>query len=343
MKTGNTMQRFDIDRWREKLIGQAAVAAIPVMTHSGIEQTGHTVREAVCDGRVHYEAIRALCTRYPAAAATMIMDLTVEAEAFGARILFPENEVPSVTDRLLTDAAGIAALRVPTLDAGRVGEYLDAARRAAGGIDDRPVFGGCIGPFSLAGRLYGLSEFMMLIYLDQSAAVGLLEKCTEFIASYCGALRDTGIAGVLLAEPAAGLLSGDDCLAFSSRYVARIVAQVQDRGFAVVLHNCGNTGHCTGAMTATGAWGYHFGNRIDLPKAAAECPADSLVMGNLDPVGVFQQASPEEVREAARQLLERMAGFPNFVISSGCDTPPGVPEANIDAFYRAVDDFNRDR
>lgn len=49
MKTGNTMQRFDIDRWREKLIGQAAVAAIPVMTHPGIEQTGHTVREAVCD------------------------------------------------------------------------------------------------------------------------------------------------------------------------------------------------------------------------------------------------------------------------------------------------------
>ena len=108
------------------------------MTHPGIEQTGHTVREAVCDGRVHYEAIRALCTRYPAAAATMIMDLTVEAEAFGARILFPENEVPSVTGRLLTDAAEIAALRVPTLDAGRVGEYLGAARRAAGGSPTAP-------------------------------------------------------------------------------------------------------------------------------------------------------------------------------------------------------------
>lgn len=28
------------------------------------------------------------------------------------------------------------------------------------------------------------------------------------------------------------------------------------------------------------------------------------------------------------------------VISSGCNTPPNVPFANIDAFYKAVNDFN---
>lgn len=95
MKTGNTMQRFDIDRWREKLIGQAAVAAIPVMTHPGIEQTGHTVREAVCDGRVHYEAIRALCTRYPAAAATMIMTLRSRPRLSAPGFSFPRTRSPA--------------------------------------------------------------------------------------------------------------------------------------------------------------------------------------------------------------------------------------------------------
>lgn len=332
-----------MNQWKERLIGQSTVAALPVMTHPGIEWTGHTVREAVCNGQVHYEAIRELCTRYPAAAATMIMDLTVEAEAFGAEIVFPEDEVPSVVNRMLTDAAQIAELKIPTLEAGRVGEYLDAARRAAAGVEDRPVLGGCIGPFSLAGRLYGLSEFMMLIYLDPEAAGALLEKCTAFITTYCEALCQTGIAGVLLAEPAAGLLSNDDCLTWSSRYVQRIVERVQSPEFVVVLHNCGNTGHCTAAMVATGAWGYHFGNRIDMLQAAADCPSDTLVMGNLDPVEVFRRSSPDAVYSATRELLERMSGYPNFVISSGCDTPPGVPDANIDAFYRAVDDYNMGR
>lgn len=35
----------------------------------------------------------------------IIMDLTVEAEAFGAEIVFPEDEVPSVSGRLLRDEA----------------------------------------------------------------------------------------------------------------------------------------------------------------------------------------------------------------------------------------------
>ena len=49
---------------------------------------------AVTDGQVHYNAIKALSEKYPTAAATVIMDLTVEAEAFGAEIVFPENEFP---------------------------------------------------------------------------------------------------------------------------------------------------------------------------------------------------------------------------------------------------------
>ena len=337
------MQRINMNQWKEHLIEQSTVVALPVMTHPGIEWTGHTVCEAVCNGQIHYEAIRELCMRYPAAAATMIMDLTVEAEAFGAEIVFPENEVPSVVNRLLTNAEQITELEIPTLDTGRISEYLDAAHRAAAGVKDRPVLGGCIGPFSLAGRLYGLSEFMMLIYLDSEAAGALLEKCTMFITSYCEALCQTGIAGVLLAEPAAGLLSNDDCMTWSSQYVQRIVKRVQCPEFAVVLHNCGNAGHCTAAMVATRAWGYHFGNRIDMLQAAAGCPSDALIMGNIDPVEIFRRSSADIVYSTTRELIERMSDYPNFIISSGCDTPPGVPVTNIDAFYRAVDDYNTSR
>ena len=59
--------------------------ALPIMTHPGIEYIGKTVREAVTDGEVHFAATKALAERFPSAASTVIMDLTVEAEATVSR------------------------------------------------------------------------------------------------------------------------------------------------------------------------------------------------------------------------------------------------------------------
>ncbi len=247
------MGKLNMKEWISQTIQRKETIAIPIMTHPGIEFIGKTVHDAVTNGQVHYEAIKALCDKYPAAAATVIMDLTVEAEAFGAEIIFPKNEVPSVSGRLLADEAAIEKLEVPALNKGRIPEYLKANMLTARNVTDRPVFAGCIGPYSLAGRLYDMSEIMMLIYINPDAANTLLRKCSDFITRYCMALKATGVNGVIMAEPAAGLLSNEDCLQYSSLFVKEIIEKVQDEHFAVVLHNCGNTGNCTQAMVYTGA------------------------------------------------------------------------------------------
>ena len=93
-------------------------------------------------------------------------------------------------------------------------------------------------------------------------------------------------------------------------------------------------------MIVTGAAGYHFGNTINMVETLKKCPSDVLVMGNIDPVGIFKMASADELYDTSLQLLEDTAAYPNFILSSGCDTPPGVPFANIDMFYKALNDFN---
>lgn len=328
-------------QWIETLVGQKTRTAIPIMTHPGIELIGKRVIDAVTDGETHFRAIEALARRWPrAAASTTIMDLTVEAEAFGAGLQTSPDEIPSVAGRLVADRAAVEALRIPSLDEKRIPHYLKADELAARRLDV-PVLAGCIGPFSLAGRLYDMTEIMMAIYIEPDTIRLLLEKCTEFLLHYCRAIKQTGVAGVIMAEPAAGLLSDEDCRSYSSDYIRRIVEAVQEPTFAVILHNCGNTGHCTRAMVATGAAGYHFGNRADMVEALRACPAEVPVMGNIDPVGIFKQGTPEQVYAETETLLRRTAAFPNFVLSTGCDIPPHIPVENIEAFYRALDDFNR--
>ena len=54
----------------------------------------------------------------------------------------------------------------------------------------------------------------------------------------------------------------------------------------------------------------------------------------------MKDGSPEQVRAAVGDLLERTRDFPNFVLSTGCDVPPQTPLANIDAFFGALREWN---
>jgi len=327
-------------QWITDMINRPGRIAIPIMTHPGIEMIGKTVQDAVTNGNIHAEAIIALNDRYPSAASTVIMDLTVEAEAFGCDINFVEDRMPDVGRRLLSSFEEVQQLSVPSLSAGRIPQYLLANQLAVAAIRDKPVLGGCIGPYSLAGRLFDMTEIMIAIYIEPDTINLLLEKCTQFLIEYCRALKTSGVNGVVMAEPAAGLLSDDDCRQYSSLYVKQIVDALQDDNFSVILHNCGNRGHCTQAMLYTGAHGYHFGNVMKMKDALETCPSDVLVLGNLDPVGVFKMSTPEQVKQSTKNLLEQTAEYRNFVLSSGCDVPPHTPLENVEAFYEALAEFN---
>jgi len=325
--------------WANSIIADKNCQAIPILTHPGIEYIGHTVKEAVTNAEVHAKAVLALAERFQSSASSMIMDLTVEAEAFGSSVAFTENDVPNVVGRLVSSREEVDALEIPTLDKGRIPVFLEANRILAAN-SKKPVISGCIGPFSLAGRLYDMTEIMLGMFLEPETIHALLQKCTDFIITYCQALKDAGSNAVLLAEPAAGLMANEQCSEFSSAYVKQIIEKIQDDSFSIYLHNCGNRGNTTDAMIETGAAGYHFGNQMNMLEALKACPKDTLVMGNLDPVSIFQQADSKTMYDETINLLKECAAYPNFVLSSGCDVPPCIPIENIEAFYKALNDFN---
>jgi uroporphyrinogen decarboxylase len=332
----------NIKNWAVRQINNKTRIAIPIMTHPGIEMIGKQIKDAVQDGEVHAAAINRLNEIFPTAATTVIMDLTLEAEAFGCQIEFQENDMPHILGRLVTNTSEIDNLEVPLISAGRLMQFLKANRLCVERTTNKPVLGGVIGPFSLAGRLYGMSEIMVECCMEPDAIGRLLDKCTQFILNYCKELKHIGCSGVVMAEPAAGLLSNEDCQIFSSDYIKRIVDEVQDDKFMVVLHNCGNSGHCTQAMVKTGADAYHFGNAIDMIDALNHCPKDKLVMGNIDPSGVMKMSSPIDVKAFTANLLHRTSGFDNFVLSTGCDLPPHVPFENLTAFFEALNEYNEE-
>ena len=335
--------KTDLRKWKRSIVESAARSALPVMSYPGLELTGRRVIDAVTNPEHQFACIEQLARRYPAIAAVTMMDLSVEAEAFGAQVRFSETEVPTPIGTLVTDMASAEQLRIPKVGEKRTSVYLKVAELAAARIVDRPVFACHIGPFSLAARLFDMKTIMLAVRRQPALVHVVLGKCLDFLTAYTLAFKAAGANGVVMAEPAAGLISPKQCDEFSSHYVRRMVETVQDDNFFVILHNCGDTAMLVNSMVSTGAAGLHFGNVVSLPEVAKQMPADQLVFGNIEPAGVFCLGSPDQMESQVRSLLNDMEGFDNFVLSSGCDVPPGSPLANIDAFFAALGHYNAQR
>jgi Uroporphyrinogen-III decarboxylase len=330
----------NMKQWVSNCLNEPQRKLLPIMTYPGLELISKKVIDLATSGEYQFECIKALASRYPSCASVTVMDLSVEAEAFGAEIVFTENEVPTISQRLINEMSEVVALEVPKVGAARTAECLKAASLAAQQISDRPVFGGIIGPYSLAGRLVDITEFMTQIFMDPENSHLLLSKCTEFLKEYAFAMKRTGIQGIIIAEPAAGLLSPDLCQEYSSAYVKQIVDCVQDDDFVVILHNCGQTETLVDSMVSTGAGALHFGNAVKMKDVIAQIPENILAMGNLDPAGLIRNSTADEVYQKAKDLLEEMKPYKNFVLSSGCDIPPFTPKENIEAMFKALEEFN---
>ncbi|MGL6227514.1 MAG: uroporphyrinogen decarboxylase family protein [Thermoguttaceae bacterium] len=335
------MTTINMTNWIAGLISSPKRAALPIMTSPGIPLIGATPVETFQSGLLQFKAIKALNEQFPLAAALTMMDLSVEAEAFGSPIQFNEKENPTVAGTLVHDLAEIEQLPIPKIGTARTSECLLTAKYLASELKERPTLGGLIGPFSLAGRLFDMSKMMLYTAMEPAWVHALLEKVTQFLIDYAKAFKATGCHGLIMAEPAAGLVSPKMSQEFSANYIKRVVDAVKDDHFTFILHNCGKTEKMVPVLLSTGASSLHVGNAVDITKILSQVPKDVPIMGNLDPSGVFLLGTAEEVYAKTFELLESTKEFPNYVLSSGCDVPPGTSLENVKAFFDALSAYNK--
>jgi len=313
---------------------------LPILSFPSVQLLYVTVKELVSSSSYQAIGMRLLADRYKMPAALAFMDLSVEAEAFGAHAVYGVDEVPTIIGRLVSTEEEVEALEVPEIGAGRTGINVETIRKAIMLIQDRPVIAGCIGPFSLAGRLMNVNDIMVNCYTEPQMVHATLKKASEFIVSYIKALKAAGAHGVLMAEPLAGILSPELMREFSTRYVSRIVSEVQDKHFIVMYHNCGSSvNQLVEPMLETGCIAFHFGEAADMELMLRKIPRSFLVMGNISPSQVFNGNSVQKVKHATTRLLELTKNNGNFIISSGCDIPPYADLDNVDAFFDTVEAF----
>ena len=98
--------------WMNDYLAAPVKKAMPILSFPGTQIIDHTVKELVCDGHLQALCMEAIAKRYDMGAAVSLMDLSVEAEAFGADIIYSEDDIPTMKGALIQDEEEADALIV---------------------------------------------------------------------------------------------------------------------------------------------------------------------------------------------------------------------------------------
>ena len=103
--------QYNMKEWLDNYLKNPAKKPLPIMSFPGFQLINHTVEELVRSGELQAECMKAIADKFDTAVSFSLMDLSVEAEAFGSKITFFEDEVPTVVETLITTEEEADALQ----------------------------------------------------------------------------------------------------------------------------------------------------------------------------------------------------------------------------------------
>lgn len=307
---------------------------VPILGVVGAQLIGVSVRRSLTDIEAQTEVVDAMISRWqPDLVLSTLVDLTIEPEACGCRVEFPEDRLPSVCEHAAPSRRDLSRLDLPDpARSGRMPMYMELVRRFARRYA-LPNVVSSLAPFTLAAELVGPEAMARALIKDPDFAKQAMDYATAALVGYHRALMDAGADAIALADPTASILGKRQYAQFALPATREVVRRI-DR--PTLLHICGRASHLIELMCQTGVGGISVDAPVPLLGLAERVPKNMIILGNLSPATLLLQGSSDEVRSAAMEALRIMRRAPNFVLASGCDLAPRTPVENVRALIGVV-------
>ncbi len=264
--------------------------------------------------------------------------MCTEPSAFGSRCLFPRDEFP-YAEKVLSSVDQIADLKTPDPSTdGLLPLVLNRLRWAQPRIEDlghQIRFSVSRGPLNVATFLMGTTEFLMAIKTDPEPMHQLLRIITDFLKQWHSLQRETfpSIDGILMLDDVVGFLGEEDFIAFGLPYLA----ELYDSNVSVkFFHNDAPCAQSVRHYPEIGINLFNPGIQSSIAEIRQLAGNRMTILGNLPPRDVLAEGTPEQVRQAAKDLLSRNTDRSLWILSCGGGVPPGVSTENLRAFIDVV-------
>lgn len=187
------------------------------------------------------------------------------------------------------------------------------------------------GPLVTAAHLRGLTEFLLDLKTEPERVKKLLAITTETIISWLRAQVKTvpTCEGIMVLDDVVGFLSRKDYEEFAHPYLKAIFDVFPN--MIRVYHNDANILPFADLLPDTGLQVLNFSHTISITDLAERTKGKICLMGNIPPLEVLAQGTPEDVQRAAFDCLEEAKKLDNvrLLLSAGGGVSPGTPGENV--------------
>lgn len=285
---------------------------------------------------------------------------TFEAGSLGCEIIFPDDDIPWVGPGWVKTDTDLRRLEAMDFVHNGINARQIEYRRAMMNVAEKyPVrfLGGPVfypganpalthtsdGPFGVAGDLMGQSELFLGVYERPDFVRELLRIVTDKLIAWLDfCWQEEG-----LPTPKNFAWTDDLAVSLSAQTYRDLVLPFEQRlrfhfdGY-VSLHMCGKADHMleifVDDLKINELQG--FGWQVNLDRVAAVLGGRVVLLGNVNPM-LIHSGTPEQVREAVRQIIEKLGHYGGLIIQDGNNIPPGSPLENINAMMEAAEQYGR--
>ncbi len=293
-------------------------------------------RDAALMARVQSAAIR----RFDYDWAWLQVDDCIEFEPLGVGVKGAGNILPATCDYLPASAETLRHLRVPDPHRdGRMPVLLEAIARLKGEFGDSVcVTGRTAAPFSSITLLYGMTQTFMALYDNPQLIKDTAAFFVELQSQWGRAQIEAGADALWLGDCSASghLISLADYEEFAADGVRQCAQAYADAGAITIYHASEHKLAHIRAQAATGIDALSVGPGVDI-GAVNQAVGDRIcIVGNLDPIAVLQNGTPEQVRAETERIVTVGKQGGGYVFSTGEMVPRMTPEANVRAMVEAA-------
>ena len=283
------------------------------------------------DHRVLAEGQIRVAEKYGLDYVNTMSDPAREAVDCGATAEFFEHQPAAIDDTasLLSDKLTLATLRTPEpLSAPRMRNGIQAVGRLKEQVGrDLIVEGWIEGPCAEAVDLRGLTNLMLDFYDDPAFVKDLFAFCVDLGLKFAKAQIDAGADLIGIGDAAASLIGPELYETQVWPYEKQLIDGIHALGGRTRLHICGNTRFAAAGMGRLGCAVVDLDFLTPVAEGREKMGPGQIILGNIDPVAVLRNATPERVLQAVGNC--HLAAGSRFIVGAGCEVPRDTPPANL--------------
>jgi MtaA/CmuA family methyltransferase len=313
-----------------------SLPAMPITMMFAADQIGAKYFDYATNYRVQAEGQVCVAERFGIDHVSVISDPACEASALGATIKFFPDQPPAIDEEnaLLKDKTRLTSLKIPDpTSPGRMHNRAQAVGLMKERVgNDKVVEGWIEGPCAQGADLRGINNLMLDFYDDPAFVRDVFDFVIEIELRFARFQVELGADLIGVGDAAASLVGPKLYDEYVWPYEKKLVDALHSEGIKTRLHICGNTRRILERMGKLHCTIVELDSLSPVSEGREKMGPEQVLLGNIDPVRVLRDGTPESVYEAVGQC-HRQAGE-RFIVGAGCEVPRETPPANLQAMVR---------